>query len=63
MKFILLALILLSFCVNAEKLRNVEEIDIVPAEYGKYGITPIVGPISTDKVVIQVDTFNNKYKT
>jgi len=46
MKFILLVLMLLSFSVNAEKLRNIVEIDIEPAQYGKYGITPIVGLIS-----------------
>lgn len=61
MKFVLLVLLLLSFGVEAEKLRNIVEIDVVPAKYGKYGITPIVGPITEQGVQQTTLVFNKEY--
>ena len=50
MKFILLALMPLPFGVNAETLRKMQEKDVMPAKYCKYGITSIADPISSKGV-------------
>ena len=47
--------------VNAETLRNIRQIYVPPAEYGKYGITPIVGPISDQGVQQTTLVFNKNY--
>jgi len=41
-------LIPISTVVNAERIIHSNVIEVTPSEYGKYGITPFVGPVSGD---------------
>ncbi len=46
MKVLLSILLMFVLTANADVIREAKSIDIVPADYGKFGITPFVGRIS-----------------
>lgn len=46
MKELLFILLVLASAAKAEVIRNPQTIDVLPADYGKFGITPFVGQIS-----------------
>ena len=39
---------LLVLPIQASELRNSDIVEVMPAQYGKYGIAPILGPIAAD---------------
>ena len=45
---LLLGLLIFTLDVSAEELVQNNRIEVVPANYGKYGITPFVGPVEAD---------------
>lgn len=48
MRVFALLTILLATAASAESLRQTDYYDVWPNQYGKYGVTPIFGPVTVD---------------